>query len=146
MKNLKLAALTLFATVAVNAQDLKNNEVPRDLRLNFEKEFVNATDIEWEKQNDLYKVEFDIARKENEIWYDASGKTIKTEKELNEAELPQAIKSKISTSYSSFKIEDIEMKEEAGKITYEVELKKGWNNEKMLIFDEIGSIIKEYED
>ena len=145
MKSLKVAALALFATVAVSAQDLKSSEVPSNLISNFEKKFSNAQDVEWEKEMDFFKVEFDIYKKEQEIWYDASGKIFKMEKELNETELPQAIKSKISSSYASFKIDDIEMKEEDGKTTYEIELEDG-RKEKTVIFDESGAVISEIED
>lgn len=145
MKSLKVAALALFATVAVSAQDLKSSEVPSNLISNFEKEFSNAQDVEWEKEMDFFKVEFDIYKKEQEIWYDASGKIFKMEKELNETELPQAIKSKISSSYASFKIDDIEMKEEDGKTTYEIELEDE-RKEKTVIFDESGAVISEIED
>lgn len=145
MKNLKLAALALFATVAVNAQDLKKSAVPSNAMQSFEKEYSNATDVEWEQENNLYKVEFDIDRKEHEIWYDASGKMSKMEKELNENDLPQTIKSKITSTYTSFIIDDIEMKEESGKTTYKVELEKG-REEKTVIFDKSGSVINEYKD
>lgn len=145
MKSLKVAALALLATATVRAQDLKKEEVPSDLMSNFEKEYANATDVEWEKEDELYKVEFDMDRNEYELWYDASGKMTKMEKELKVAELPQAIKSKISSSYASYKIDDIEIKEENEKTTYEVELEDG-RKEITVIFDESGSVIKEFED
>lgn len=94
---------------------------------------------------DLFKVEFDLDRMEHEIWYDASGKMMKMEKEMNENDLPQAVKSKITSSYASFKIDDIEMKEENGKTTFEIELEDG-RKEKTVIFDASGSVINEFED
>lgn len=112
MKSLKIAALILFTTMTVNAQDVKNEEISKNLKSQFEKEYPNATEIEWEKENNLFNVEFDIDEKEQEIWYDDSGNIIKTEHELEEAELPEAIRSKIKSSYSAFKIDDIEMKKE----------------------------------
>lgn len=145
MKSLKVAALALFATATLSAQDLKMSEVPSNLMSNFEKEYSNASDIEWEKEMDYFKVEFDVNRMEHEIWYDASGKIAKMEKEINETDLPQAIKSKINNSYASFKIDDIEMMEENGKITFEIELEDG-RKEKTVIFDESGSVLQEFED
>lgn len=145
MKSLKVTALALFATATLSAQDLKMSDVTSNLTSNFEKEYSNATDIEWENEMDLFKVKFDVNRMEHEIWYDASGKMIKMEKEMNETILPQAVKSKISSSYTSFKTDDIEMKKENDKTTYEVELEDG-RNEKTVIFDESGSVINEIED
>ena len=141
MKSLKIAAFILFTTISVNAQDLQNEEVPQNLKNQFEKEHPNATEIEWEKEDILFKVEFDIEKKEQEIWFDESGTIIKTERELTREELPKAISSKIKSSYASFKIDDIEMKKENDKVTYEIELKKGWTD-KTLIFDESGTILQ----
>ena len=141
MKSLKIAALILFTTMTVNAQDVKNEEIPKNLKSQFEKEYPNATEIEWEKENNLFNVEFDIDEKEQEIWYDDSGNIIKTEHELEEAELPEAIRSKIKSSYSAFKIDDIEMKKENDEVTYEIELRKGWKG-KTLMFNESGANIQ----
>ena len=141
MKSLKIAAFILFTTISVNAQDLQNKEVPQNLKNQFEKDYPNATEIEWEKEDILFKVEFDIEKKEQEIWFDESGTIIKTERELTKEDLPKAISSEIKSSYASFKIEDIEMKKENDKVTYEIELKKGWTD-KTLIFDESGTILQ----
>ena len=141
MKSLKIAALILFTTMTVNAQDVKNEEIPKNLKSQFEKEYPNATEIEWEKENNLFNVEFDIDEKEQEIWYDDSGNIIKTEHELEEADLPEAIRSKIKSSYSAFKIDDIEMKKENDEVTYEIELRKGWKG-KTLMFNESGANIQ----
>lgn len=141
MKSLKIAALILFTTMTVNAQDVKNEEISKNLKSQFEKEYPNATEIEWEKENNLFNVEFDIDEKEQEIWYDDSGNIIKTEHELEEAELPEAIRSKIKSSYSAFKIDDIEMKKENDEVTYEIEIRKGWKG-KTLMFNESGANIQ----
>jgi uncharacterized membrane protein YkoI len=146
MKNLKIAALALFATAAVSAQDLQMNEVPANLTDSFQKENPNATDVEWEMEGMNYKVEFDVNRMEHEIWYSKDGETVRREQELSKKDLPSSITDMIESKYSEYKIDSVEMTEKDGKKTYEVELEKGWTEEKTLILDESGKVINEYKD
>ena len=146
MKSLKVAALALFATAAVSAQDLAKDEIPSNLKSQFEKEYSKVTDVEWEMEGDNYKVEFDMDHKEYQIWYSKNGETVKMEKEIGENELPAEISSTIKNKYSGYKIDSIEMTEEENKKTFEIELEKGSTNEKTVVFDESGSVINEWED
>ncbi|WP_373060115.1 PepSY-like domain-containing protein [Zunongwangia sp. H14] len=146
MKILKVAVLALFATTAVNAQDLTKNEIPSKLMSKFEKEYSNVKDVEWEMEGENYKVEFDKNRREHQVWYSRNGNMVKLEKEIGEDELPASISGTINNKYSGYKIDSIEMTEEGNKKTFEIELEKGWTNEKTVIFDESGSVIKEWED
>lgn len=138
--------MALLGTAAVSAQDMNMNDVPADLRTTFEQGYPNAADVEWEKEGESYKVEFEIDRKDHEIWYTADGNTSKTEKQISENDLPQAIQSAISSSYSEYNIDSVEMTEEGGSATYQVELEKGWNDEKQVVFDADGKVLSEMND
>ncbi|WP_325452451.1 PepSY-like domain-containing protein [Gelidibacter sp.] len=146
MKNLKIAALLLFATAAVSAQDLKTDEVPQNLQSIFNSSYTNVTDVEWEKKGDHFKVEFEINKMDHDVWYDAEGKIIKSKIEISEAELPSAVASAVKTKYADYKIDSVEVREEAGKKTYEVEIEKGWSKERKLIVDASGSLLSDIED
>jgi len=93
-----------------------------------------------------YKVEFDVDRMEHEIWYSKDGETVRREQELSKKDLPSSITDMIESKYSEYKIDSVEMTEKDGKKTYEVELEKGWTEEKTLILDETGKVINEYND
>lgn len=146
MKKLRIAALLLFATAAVSAQDLRTNEVPANLQSTFTKSFTNVKDVEWEKKGDVYKVEFEINRMDHDIWYDAQGNVIKSKIEISESELPSAVVSAIKTKYADYKIDSVEVLEEAGKKTYKVEIEKGWTKERKLVLDASGEILSDMED
>ncbi len=146
MKNLKLAMIALLGTVAVSAQDMNPADVPSDLKNAFEQAYPNATDVEWEMEGDSYKVEFEIDNEDQEIWYAADGKTNKLEKDLKKDELPEAIASAISSNYADYKIDSVEMTEQNGTATYEVELEKGWDDEIKVIFDADGKVLSERND
>lgn len=146
MKNLKIAALAIFATATMSAQDLKTSDVPSTLANNFQKSYATATEVEWEMDGDNYKVEFDVNKMEHEIWYSKDGTVVKTESEISESELPGAIASVIKNKYAGYKVDSIEMTESNGQKQYEVELEKGWTNEVKVVFDATGKVVSSVED
>jgi len=145
-RNIITAAFTLLGAFSIFAQDMNPDNVPSNLKQNFQKSFPQATDVEWEMDGQSYKVEFDMNRNEHEIWYATDGTTTRTEQELTEAELPQTIKTAISGSYAGYKVDSIEKTTVNGSSTYEVELEKGWNNEKDVVFNEDGKVLSEMID
>ena len=145
MKTLNILILFLFATSLSFAQDLNTSEVPELVKNAFTKEYTQATDIEWERDMDNFKVEFDMGRMEHEIWYTPSGDVIKKEQDISEAELPQVIRDIIKSKYSGYRIDDVEMTWQDNATTYEVEVEKG-KEEWKIVFDSEGKIIQERRD
>lgn len=146
MKKLQLAALALFATAAMSAQDLKMELVPTNLADSFKKSYASATNVEWEMEGKDYKVEFDLGTMENEIWYSVDGNILKTEKEISANEMPRAVASAVKTKYSDYKVDAVEMKEQNGVKTYEVEIEKGWFKERNMVIDANGKVLSDLED
>lgn len=137
--------MLLLATTIGHAQDINVSEVPTAVQTAFSNESANATDVEWEKDLENYKVEFEVNRMEHEVWFDASGKIIKKEKNITEAELPQAVKNTIQSKYNGYRIDDIEMTWQNETTRYEVELEKG-REELKVTFDEKGMVLNERRD
>ncbi|SIQ02040.1 PepSY-like domain-containing protein [Maribacter ulvicola] len=148
MKNKSIATLTLtvLGIFTVFAQDIDPKNVPEKLKQHFEQNYPQANDVEWEMDGQSYKVEFDHNKQEHEIWYTADGNTTKTELEITEAELPSAITSVIASNYDGYKVDSVEKTTVNGTSTYDVELEKGWNNEKDIVFDENGKVLSEMVD
>lgn len=142
MRTLKILAVVLFATGTAMAQDLNRAEVPSILNDAFNKEYPKATDVEWEKELDNYKVEFDLKRQDHEVWYNASGTVLKKEIEITEGELPQVIRDVIKSKYAGYRVDDVEVIWQNNATTYEVELEKG-QDEKHVIFDSNAKVLGE---
>ena len=145
MKKLKIFMLFLCATSFAMAQDLNPRELPKAVLDAFMQENSNATDIEWKRDMDNYKVEFDVGRMETEIWYTPSGKVIKRESDIHETDLPQSIRDIIKSKYAGYYVDDVEMTWMDNAVTYEVELEKG-KEEWKVIFDSKGKILSERRD
>ena len=144
--NLKTSLAALLLTATITAQDLKIEDIPKNLSDEFQKAYPTASDVEWEKEGNQYQVEFEIDRRDHEIWYDADAKVVKSEQEISKDDLPEQIKSTLSSTYEAYKIEDIETKEENNIVTYVIDLEKGWNDEKTVVLDKNGTVTSEYND
>lgn len=145
MKTLKIFMLFFFVTAVTVAQDINPSEVPEAVKTAFIKDNAKATDVEWEKDLNNYKVEFDMGRMEQEIWYTASGEVIKKEQDITEADLPQAIRDAIKSKYDGYRVDDVEMKWQDNATTYEVELEKG-KDEWKVTYNSHGTLIRELRD
>lgn len=146
MKNLKTAALLLFATATISAQDLQTSEVPSKVQSTFSTTYTDARDVEWEKEGDHFKVEFEINNMDHDIWYDGDGNVMKSKLEISESELPSTVASAVKSKYEDYKIDSVEIHEQDGAKTYKVEIEKGWIHERKLILDASGKIISDLED
>lgn len=146
MKTLRISMIALLSATALTAQDLNMEEVPAELMAKFQQEYPNATDVEWEKEGDAYEVEFDHEGEEHEVWYSADGKSPRSERDISEDDLPEAVRSAISTNFEGYKVDSVKITEEDGNTTYEVELEKGWTEEKDVVFDADGNVISEKDD
>jgi len=142
MKTLKILAAFLFTTGIAAAQDVSIADVPASVKNAFTKEYAKATDVEWEKDMQNYKVEFDLNRMENEVWYNASGTVVKKEQDIAEVELPQVVRDAVKSSYADYTLDDIEKVWQDNTINYELELEKG-DEDKYVTFDANGKVIAE---
>ncbi|MBW2961705.1 PepSY-like domain-containing protein [Mesonia aestuariivivens] len=142
MKILKSLFVLLFVGLTVNAQDISSSEVPTTIQSQFKQAYKNATDIEWEKEMNNYKVEFEINRMDYEVWYSETGEQVKFEKEIQPNELPTAVTTAIKTNYSDYSIDDCEMRKVEGRTTYMIELEK-WFNEIDVVYNKKGKLLRE---
>lgn len=122
MKSWYLIALLLVIGFGAHAQDLAEKSVPAVVVNAFQQQFPNPSDVEWEKENDLYKVEFEQNNQEREAWINAGGQVVRQSLEIEEAELPAAVRQGIQRDYNGYRIDEIERMEENGVVSYAVEL------------------------
>ncbi|MDQ7917675.1 PepSY-like domain-containing protein [Mesonia sp. MT50] len=145
MKILKMSLVFLFASVAVQAQDLRMSDVPANLTTAFNKEFANATDVEWEKDMENYKVEFEIDRMDYDVWYSSIGQEVKRKVEISSSQLPSAVSNVIKKNYADFSIDDVDMIKTGNKVIYEIDLET-FTKELEITIDKNGKVLSERKD
>ena len=147
----KYISMSIFALVigvtSIFAQDIPQSQVPSLVLNSFQQKYPKAYDVEWELKGDLYKVEFEksLLGDDVEVWFDKSGKVVRSKEEISKSELPKAILDKIDAEFKASIIKDVEKFTDNSTISYKVEIKtirEEWD----VIFDEKGNILSKKLD
>lgn len=141
MKTVMLAILGAAISTATVAQDIPQSEVPSLVLNAFQSKYAKVTDLEWEKKGDLYKAEFEIGKRDHDVWIDANGQVTKHKEDFPKSELPAAIRQKIESEFKDFTIDDVDKIEEGGKVSYLVDL-DGKTGDRDVFFNEDGTILE----
>lgn len=135
----------LFSSAAMG-QDILQSDVPSILVNKFRSTYPKATDIEWEMNGDLYKVEFETEKNiDHDIWYNPTGEMVKHKEDITKDELPQIILSRINTDFKGYNIEDPQKITTGSDIIYKLELNSQIDEWEVTI-DSNGKIIKKEAD
>lgn len=137
----------LFSSNIALAQDIPQSQVPSVILNSFQKSFPKASDVEWELEGELYKVEFEtgLISKDHDAWYDKTGKLLKHEEDISKSDLPQKVQARINTDFNGYRTDDIERITEGDKITYTLELKK-MSEEWKVVIDSEGNVLSKVAD
>lgn len=142
MKNLLGLFFALSITIAACGQKLKEKDVPAAVKEAFQKQFGGAKEVEWEKEEGKFEVEFEQNHKEMSALFTAAGLLEETEVEIKKEELPASVLSYVSQNYKGAKIKEAAKITKAnGEINYEAEVKG-----KDLMFDENGNFLMAKEE
>lgn len=134
-----VAAMITSLTFAQKTQD-KN--VPAAVKSSFQKQYPDAKEVKWEKENGNYEAEFEQTETDYSVLLDASGNILETEIEISSDALPAKAKEYISKNYAGQKIKEAaKIIDAKGTVTYEAEI-KGTD----LLFDSNGVFIKEVKE
>ncbi len=149
MKKYFLVSLMTFllAVNAAFAQKIHKSSVPSIIVNNFHQNFPRAYDVEWKLENELYKVEFEtgLRRYDHTVWYDQSGKIIRSKAEIPKSELPEAVQSKLATEFRGYLVSDIKKIVDQNVAIYTLEVKKLYEEWKVSL-DAEGNILSKIPD
>jgi hypothetical protein len=122
MKHFILVVLAAALSGAATAQDIPQSEVPSLVLNAFQSKFSNATDIEWEREGELFKVDFEVGNRDHDLWIDKSGTIKKHKEEIAKADLPASVAQKIKTDFKEYTVDDVDRIETDGKVFFYVDL------------------------
>lgn len=128
-------------------QDISQLKVPSLIVNRFQQDYPEARDVEWERKDSLYEVDFELGwiNNDHEIRYDAEGKVVWHKKEISKGDLPQEVKDRLSADYKFYWIKDVKEIEENNQIIYTLEA-KSLTREWKLTLDKEGNILDKVAD
>lgn len=127
MKNI---IIVLFAAVLMShaacAQKISADKIPAPVINSFKAKFPDATNAKWEMEQSDYEANFKTGGKEVSAVFDATGKWLETETEINVSELPVSVQTAIPKNFAGYKIKEASKVESHKYGTcYEAEIEKG---------------------
>lgn len=139
MKHHILLGFVLGIATSVSGQDIGQDQVPAEVMNAFRTQFPDAKAVEWEREGDLLKADFEIGNRDHDVWIDATGKIEKHQQEISKNELTDGIRRKIKSDFSDYKIDDVEKIEENEKVYFRVDLDSR-SGDREVLFSEDGTV------
>jgi len=140
-KNLILSILVLVLGMGVKAQVVK---VPDAAKKHFAAKYPKAEHVDWSNNVAYETVKFEDAGKSFKAFYDLDGKWTHTESDITDAQLPSAVKDGLSKSkYGNWPVKDVAWLDGSKGIEYRVHVKKDVANDRFLVFNKAGKMVKD---
>ena len=136
INNMKILISFLFAAGVISsasAQDVPQNQVPSVVVNAFQTNFSKAVDVEWEREGELYKCEFELGRIDHNVWLDQSGNVTKHKEEISRDDIPAAVMQKLKSDFKDYTVDDADKIETDGKVYFEVELDSDKGDREVLV-------------
>ena len=139
--SLIMLALGVSTSIAY-AQKMKNTEVPALVNTAFQNQYAKVTDVKWEKESENFEASFDLNKTDHSVLYNAQGKVLETEVEIELKQLPAGVLEYVKSNYKGESVEEAaKITDSKGIVTYEIEV-----DDKDLIFDSNGKFLKESKE
>ena len=134
-------ALCLGFTMA-NGQVVKEENVPANVKESFSKKYPGLKVEKWENEGADYEAEFHLNKFEASATFEADGKFIEVEQEIQFSEFPKSAADYCNNAYKGYKIsESSKITDSTGKVMYKAELKNGKEHFDV-IFDDMAKFIR----
>jgi hypothetical protein len=95
---------------------------PAKLAAKFKADFPKASDVEWETDDSIYEVEFDVKFKDWKAYFDAEGNLLMTVEEIYHSELPAVVKNAAEAKYPKYHFEDMDKIRRGTEVFYRIEM------------------------
>lgn len=143
MKKLIFAILlvTGLTQIAAAQEQVKESDVPAEVKTGFKNAFPDAKDVEWKMKDGKYKVKFEMNGTDNIAAFDAAGKMLSKGVKIKESELPAAVAAAVKSGYADRTIDDVYKVDKNGTIHYMVKL--NGSPETKVAYTADGQVVKE---
>ncbi len=122
MKKLILLFAVVFVAFQLEAQAVKQKDVPEIVIQQLESWYPGVSKVKWEMNDGMYQASFLMHNLKNEVVFSKEGAFSSAEAEMHLAELPEAVQAYLAEHFPNTTFEEIEMEMDAkGVVTYSVE-------------------------
>ncbi|HEY3251500.1 MAG TPA: PepSY-like domain-containing protein [Ignavibacteria bacterium] len=142
MKKLIVILFICAFGLSINAQNLKESDIPSPVKEKFSSMYPHVTDAKWEMENGKYEAEFKQNNVETSVLFEANGTYFQTEVEIPVSSLPAGVSDYVSKNLRDSKItEASKIFSSKGIVTYEAEIGRT-----DYLFDATGNFLSKESD
>lgn len=145
MKKIFLAMVLAFVTVGLNEATAQIRKIPAEVTNAFSEKYNDAKNVEWKDKLSGFAANFEVNGEKFEARFSKKGAWQSTEKELSVNDLTDAVKDGLAKSkYADWEIKSlhhIELPDD--KIQYRIHVVKTTVQQKMLLFNDSGKLLKD---
>ena len=146
-RSLLFLFFTLVTVAFVSAQQSAGQNIPSVILNDFATAYPDVTDYEWERDGNLYQVEFETAEDmDHEIWYDANGSIVRREIEIPTEQLPAAVLRAVAEDFDGYAIDDAERVTTPDGEIFQMELEALLKEDWEVAFTADGRLLSKEED
>jgi len=142
-KYIDLILIITITGFTAHTQNLKDSDVPGEVKEKITSMYPNVKGVTWEKEDDMFEAEVVENKMKTSVLFDAKGNFIQKEVQIQTSSFPPGVMNYVAKNLAKQKIEEAEKITDAGgAITYKAEVAGA-----DYIFDSKGNFIrKEVED
>jgi hypothetical protein len=144
MKNMKRILFTSLLAIAISSCNMKDqiaaNQVPSVVLNAFQKQYPEAADVKWEKQNSDFEVEFERDNVEYTALINQQGDIFKIKHDATLEEIPETVLEKIKADYADYTIDDVEVLKDGENTYFQLEFDKKLAD-KEIVVSEAGEVL-----
>lgn len=130
-------------------KELKDREVPEEITGLIKNKYglldIDRAEYNEEKGKTIYYMKGEINDKDHDFIFEGKTNLILHKQDLRDSEIPVPILNTVKANYSAYEIRDADLREENGKITYNLRLRKSRENFNV-IFTAQGKVLEVIND
>jgi hypothetical protein len=118
-----ILAMAMMLMAGLTGAFAKNNEgISNEITTSFNKDFVSATNVSWNKQKDFIKATFTMNNQVMFAYYDESGNLIASARNILSEQLPINLMNDLKKGYGNYWISELFEMDRDGQASYYVTL------------------------
>lgn len=130
---LAISAISLMScSLLPGGEEIAETDVPSVVKNTFGNTFPQATEVEWETNQNNFEADFEVNNVDYSVVIDTTGNIVRQKHDITLKELPEAVTATIDHEFEDGKAEDAEKVEKDGEIYYQVEIDKFFNDEEVV--------------
>ncbi len=106
-KQITVLAAAILLTIGTTFANKLYSEIPNQILNEFKKEFVQASNVNWETKANHYKVKFNLNEQNIEAFYSLEGNLLGVTRNMSFNQLPLHLQKDIKEKYVGYSITDL---------------------------------------